>query len=197
MVAFCAQGRSLLSLPLLCLTFISMTAAQYENYKFKNFPKEELMPLSAAYGLALDRYAAGNWTESIKYLDLSLRLRRLLTDSVRYCALHCNGSGHEEPSSEGSRVLRVHWHLLARASCQRKCRAHFPALQLPPPGRLILEEFSRRAPYRYLHFAHARVRIRFFIIQEWRYRSQSTHGGSDKRGPGMQGVFEQDSRDHQ
>ncbi|KAM8730310.1 endoplasmic reticulum protein SC65-like [Acanthopagrus schlegelii] len=157
MVAFCAQGHPLLLLLSLGLTFIPMTGAQYENYKFKNFPKEELMSLSAAYGLALDRYAAENWTESIRYLDLSLRLRRLLTDSVRFCVLRCSGSRHDETSSEGSRELRVHWHLLARASCQRKCRAHFPALQLPPPGRLILEEFSRRAPYRYLHFAHARL----------------------------------------
>lgn len=176
MVAFRAQGHSLLLLLSLGLTFIPMTGAQYENYKFKNFPKEELMPLSAAYGLALDRYAAENWTESIRYLDLSLRLRRLLTDSVRFCVLRCSGSRHDETSSEGSRELRVRWHLLASASCQRKCRAHFPALQLPPPGRLILEEFSRRAPYRYLHFAHARVRLGFFISQEWKMRSQSTHG---------------------
>lgn len=157
MVKLCAQGDALLTL--FCLTFISLTAAQYENYNFRNFPKEELMPLTTAYGLALDHYAAESWTESIKYLELSLRLHRLLKDSVRHCVLHCDNSKHEEePSFEGNPDLRVYWHVMMRASCQRKCRAHFPALQLPPPGREILEDFRRRSPYRYLHFAHSRVR---------------------------------------
>lgn len=156
MVAFGAQGDALFSL--LCLSLVFMTAAQYENYSFRNFPKEELMPLTTAYGLALDHYAAEKWTESIKYLELSLRLHRLLKDSARYCVLHCNRSKHEEPSFAGNRGLRVYWHVMMRASCQKKCRAHFPALQLPPPGRQILEDFSRRSPYRYLHFAHSKVR---------------------------------------
>ncbi|TKS89645.1 Synaptonemal complex protein SC65 [Collichthys lucidus] len=114
------------------------------------------MPLTTAYGLALDHYAAESWTESIKYLELSLRLHRLLKDSVRHCVLHCDDSKHEEPSFEGNPDLRVYWHVMMRASCQRKCRAHFPGLQLPPPGREILEDFRRRSPYRYLHFAHSR-----------------------------------------
>lgn len=156
MVAFGAQGDALFSL--LCLSLVFMTAAQYENYSFRNFPKEELMPLTTAHGLALDHYAAEKWTESIKYLELSLRLHRLLKDSARYCVLHCNRSKHEEPSFAGNRGLRVYWHVMMRASCQKKCRAHFPALQLPPPGRQILEDFSRRSPYRYLHFAHSKVR---------------------------------------
>ncbi|XP_070847211.1 endoplasmic reticulum protein SC65-like [Chaetodon trifascialis] len=154
MVEFCARGYALL----LCLTFVFMSAAQYENYNFRNFPKEELMPLTAAYGLALDYYAAEKWTESIHYLELSLRLHRLLRDSVRYCMLHCNSSStHEEPSFAGNRDLRVYWHIMMRASCQKKCRAHFPALQFPVPGRQILEDFRRRSPYRYLHFAHFRL----------------------------------------
>ncbi|XP_031170980.1 endoplasmic reticulum protein SC65-like [Sander lucioperca] len=155
MVAFCAKGDALLTL--LCLTFVFMTAAQYENYNFRNFPKEELMPLTTAYGLALDNYAAEKWTESITYLELSLRLHRLLKESVRYCMLHCNSSKREEPSFTESQDLRLYWHVMMTASCQKKCRAHFPALQLPPPGREILEDFSRRSPYRHLHFAHSRL----------------------------------------
>lgn len=161
MVAFCAKGDASL-LTLLCLTFVFRTAAQYEDYNFRNFPKEELMPLTAAYGLALDHYAAEKWSESLKYLELSLRLHRLLKDSARYCTLHCTSSKHEEPSFTGNRDLRVYWHAMMRASCQKKCRAHFPALQLPPPGRGILEDFRRRSPYRYLHFAHSRVRHTIF-----------------------------------
>ncbi|XP_070707395.1 endoplasmic reticulum protein SC65-like [Pempheris klunzingeri] len=135
-----------------------MTAAQYENYNFINFPKEELMPLTTAYGLALDHYAAESWTDAIIYLELSLRLHRLLKDSVRYCVLHCNSSRHEEPILfKGNRDLRVYWHVMMGASCQKKCRAHFPALQLLPPGRQALEDFSRRSPYRYLYFAHSRL----------------------------------------
>nr|XP_046234097.1 endoplasmic reticulum protein SC65-like isoform X2 [Scatophagus argus] len=153
MVAFCAQEV----LPLLYLILAPLTAAQYENYSFRKFTKEELMPLTNAYGLALDHYAAEKWTESVEYLELSLRLHRLLKDSVRFCVLHCNSSKHEEPSCAGNPELRVYWHVMMRASCQKKCRAHFPALQLPPPGRQILEDFSRRSPYRYLHFAYYRL----------------------------------------
>ncbi|XP_068585336.1 endoplasmic reticulum protein SC65-like [Cebidichthys violaceus] len=155
MVAFCVKGDALLTL--LWLTRVLLTAAQYENYNFRNVPTQELVPLTTAYGLALDHYAAGKWTESIEYLELSLRLRRLLRDSVRYCMLHCNGTTHEEASFTGNQELRVHWHVMVRASCLQRCRGHFPALQLTPPGREILEAFSRRTPYRYLHFAYSRL----------------------------------------
>uniref|UniRef100_A0A3P8TCQ9 Prolyl 3-hydroxylase family member 4 (inactive) n=1 Tax=Amphiprion percula TaxID=161767 RepID=A0A3P8TCQ9_AMPPE len=120
------KGR--LAVLLLCVTFVFMSAAQYENYNFRNFPEEELMPLTAAYGKALDNYAAGNWTESIRYLELSLRL-----------------SEYDEPAFSTDTDLRVFWHVMMRASCLKKCRAHFPALQLPPPGREILEDFNRRS----------------------------------------------------
>ncbi|XP_026171941.1 endoplasmic reticulum protein SC65-like [Mastacembelus armatus] len=155
MVMFCAKGDA--SLTLLCLTLVFMTAAQHENYCFKKFPTEDLMPLTTAYGLALDHYAAGNWTESIKYLELSLSLYRLLKDSVRYCMLHCNKAKHDESSFIGDRGLHVYWHVMMRAACQKKCREHFPALQLPVPGREVLKDFSSRSPYRYLHFAYSRL----------------------------------------
>lgn len=118
------------------------------------------MALTEAYGLALDHYAAQNWTQSILFLERSLRLHRLLKESARYCALHCNRGeeSREETSFAGNRDLRAYRHVLMKASCVTKCRAHFPALQLPPPSQQILDEFSRRSPYRYLHFAHSRVR---------------------------------------
>uniref|UniRef100_A0A672FVU4 Endoplasmic reticulum protein SC65-like n=1 Tax=Salarias fasciatus TaxID=181472 RepID=A0A672FVU4_SALFA len=144
-----------LVLTFLCATFVCMTAAQYENYSFRSFPGEELVPLTAAYGMALGHYAAGNWTESIRYFELSLRVHRLLRDSARQCALRCNREKRDEESVTGD--PRASWHLLRRASCQKSCRAHLPALQLQTAERETLEEFSRRAPYRYLHFAHAKL----------------------------------------
>ncbi|XP_032429478.1 endoplasmic reticulum protein SC65-like [Xiphophorus hellerii] len=153
------RGLYLIFLILFCVNFVFIkTAAQYESYSFRSFPKEELLPLTAAYGLALDSYAAGNWTESIQYLELSLRLHRLLRESVRFCSVQCNRSSHEEPLSPAvAPDLSVCWRVLRTASCQKKCRAHFPVLQLTPPGPEILEEFSKRSPYRYLHFAHAKL----------------------------------------
>lgn len=144
-------------LSLLCWTFAIQTDAQYENYSFRSFPVEDLIPLTTAYGLALDHYAAEKWTESIKYLELSLRLRRLLKDSVRYCALHCDRSKQKGNNAE-NQELRVYWHVVTTASCQKRCRQLFPALQLPPPRREILQDFSIRSPYRYLHHAHSKVR---------------------------------------
>lgn len=144
-------------LSVLCLTSAIQTDAQYENYTFRSFPGEDLIALTTAYGLALDHYAAEKWTESIKYLELSLRLRRLLKDSVRYCALHCDRSKQEGNNAE-NQELRVYWHVVTTASCLKRCRQLFPALQLPPPRREILQDFSIRSPYRYLHHAHSKVR---------------------------------------
>ncbi|CAJ1080991.1 endoplasmic reticulum protein SC65-like [Xyrichtys novacula] len=156
MVAFCSKEVALLTLPLL-LSLVFKTSAQYENYTFRNFPEEELMPLTTVYGLALDHFAAEEWTESIKYLELSLRLHRLLKDSVRYCVLLCSDSKHGEPSFTGNKDLNVVWHFLMKATCQKKCRAKFPALQLPPPRTEILQDFNRRSPYKYLHFAQSKL----------------------------------------
>lgn len=160
MVAFGAHADALLR-TFLCLSVVSTAAAaQYETSSFHSFPAEELLPLAEAYGLALGHYAAQNWTESIRFLELSLRLHRLLRESARYCARHCDRDARHEPGpscAAWSPDLRAYWHVLMRASCAQRCRARFPALQLPPPGRLVLEEFRRRSPYRYLHFAHSRV----------------------------------------
>ncbi|XP_037546994.1 endoplasmic reticulum protein SC65-like [Nematolebias whitei] len=150
MVELRAQGLRLI---FLCAA-LAGTSAQYESYSFRSFPAEELAPLNTAYGLAKDFYAARNWTESIRYLELSLRLRRLHQDSVRVCALLCD---HMEPFFTAAPDLRAFWRILRTARCQRRCRAHLPALQLPPPGRETLEEFSTRSPYRYLHFAYSEL----------------------------------------
>ncbi|XP_028989436.1 endoplasmic reticulum protein SC65-like [Betta splendens] len=153
---FYAQGSALLTL--LCLTFVFMTAA-HQPPPTSRRPPAELMPVTAAYGRALDSYAAGNWTEAIQYLEESLRSWRLRKEGARRCALRCNKSDHHEPSAaESNQELRAHWRVLTGARCQRECRAQFPALQLPPPATNVLEEFTRRSPYRYLHFAYARLR---------------------------------------
>ncbi|XP_076007676.1 endoplasmic reticulum protein SC65-like [Genypterus blacodes] len=146
-----------LLLTLLLLAFVLTSVAQYDNYNFRNFPKEELMSLTTAYQRALDHYTAENWTESIKYLEVSLRLHRLLKDSRRYCVQHCNKATFEEPSLTVNQDLRVYWHIMMRATCLKKCTAHFPVLQLSPPSTEVMEDFSRRAPYKYLHFAHSRL----------------------------------------
>ncbi|XP_035997727.1 endoplasmic reticulum protein SC65 [Fundulus heteroclitus] len=160
MVGLSTEGRlHLILLVFFCVNVAVWTSAQYESYSFRSFPKEELLPLAAAYGLALDSYAAGNWTESIRHLELSLRLHRLLRESARHCVIHCRSSSSQDelPVSAAASDLQVSWRVMRTASCQKRCRACFPVLQLPPPGRQILEEFSRRSPYRYLHFAHSKL----------------------------------------
>lgn len=159
MVAFGAHAVALLRTVLGLCVVLTTAAAQYETYSFTDFPAEELLPLAEAYGLALNHYATQNWTESIRFLELSLRLHRLLRESARYCAQHCDRDARRQPGPVGalSPDLRAYWQVLLRTSCVKRCRTRFPALQLPPPGRLVLEEFRRRAPYRYLHFAHSRV----------------------------------------
>ncbi|KAM3859949.1 endoplasmic reticulum protein SC65-like [Diretmus argenteus] len=142
---------------LLGFSLVLAAAAQYENYNFRSFPREDVMPLSAAYSLALDQYAAGNWTESVRYLELSLRLHRLLRDSVRLCMRHCDGSTGYESESSWSLRVRVYWHVMMRASCLKKCGSHFPALHPPGPGRETMEDFRTRAPYRYLYTAYSKM----------------------------------------
>ncbi|RVE59461.1 hypothetical protein OJAV_G00188750 [Oryzias javanicus] len=136
---------------LLCVT-LTFSAAQYESYSFRSFPAEELMPLATAYRRATDACAAKNWTESIHYLELSLRLFRLLKDGARHCARLCSRRPEERPT------VSTDWVAVVKSSCQRRCRAHLPGLQLPSPSREILRDFSRRSPYRYLHLAHSEMK---------------------------------------
>ncbi|KAJ6658218.1 hypothetical protein lerEdw1_001485 [Lerista edwardsae] len=68
------------------------TRAQYEKYSFRGFPDSELMPLQSAYSYALEQYEGENWKESVRYLEASLRLHRLLRDSEAHCHKECAGS---------------------------------------------------------------------------------------------------------
>ncbi|XP_032093568.1 endoplasmic reticulum protein SC65 [Thamnophis elegans] len=81
--------------PLALLLFIASAptvGAQYEKYSFRGFPEAELMPLQSAYAYALEQYEGENWRESIRYLEASLRLHRLLQDSEAHCHKECAGS---------------------------------------------------------------------------------------------------------
>ena len=64
---------------LICVAFVIipvLVEAQYEKYSFTSFPQKDIMPLDSAYGHALEQYSLQNWGETIKYLELSLRLHR-------------------------------------------------------------------------------------------------------------------------
>ncbi|XP_076864272.1 endoplasmic reticulum protein SC65 [Brachyhypopomus gauderio] len=141
----------------LCLAFLlsSPVQAQYEKYSFKSFPLSDLMPLESAYGYALDQYAAQNWKESIKYLDLSLRLHRLLKESEAYCSQNCSRvSVEREESGPDDVSLRIITHILVRAACLKKCKANLPVFSKSYPKRETLDAFDLRVPYRYLQYAY-------------------------------------------
>ncbi|KAA8581519.1 hypothetical protein FQN60_003100 [Etheostoma spectabile] len=65
--------------------------------QFQKFPQRGAHAPRHCVWMALDN-AQQKWTESITHLELSLRLHRLLKESVRYCMLHCDSSKREEPS---------------------------------------------------------------------------------------------------
>lgn len=131
------------------VAFGAVLSLCYENHSFRSFPVEDLIPLTAPYGLFLDHYAAEKWTEAIEYLELSSRLRRLITDSVKYCALHGDGSIQKGNYAE-NQELRVNWFIMTTTSCQRKCRQPFPALQFPPARRKILQDLQHHAHFMFI-----------------------------------------------
>ncbi|XP_029013753.1 endoplasmic reticulum protein SC65 [Betta splendens] len=139
----------------LLLLLPALLDAQYEKYSFRSFPQQDIMPLDSAYGYAMEQYAAQNWKESVKYLELSLRLRRLLRDSEAFCGRNCSAAsrgGDDAAFADGS--LRVMRHVLQRAACLKQCKADFPVFNLAYPRRDLLETFDRRTPYRYLQYAY-------------------------------------------
>ncbi|KAJ7313607.1 hypothetical protein JRQ81_005143 [Phrynocephalus forsythii] len=94
-----------LLLLLLAASAAPRARAQYEKYSFRGFPEAELMPLQSAYSYALEQYEGESWKESIRYLEASLRLHRLLRDSEAHCHKEC-AHGHEaigEPAEVGAR----------------------------------------------------------------------------------------------
>ncbi|XP_030630857.1 endoplasmic reticulum protein SC65-like [Chanos chanos] len=150
----CAE-RVLLS-TVLCasLTFAFGVAAHSLN-TFESFLQDELFSIEFTYGQALDNYVAENWRESVTYLELSIRLYRHLKDSVEFCSNSCrHGSQDNIGPDDHLPDLQVFWQVLLRASCVRKCKLRFPVFVFLQPRREILDDFERRTPYKYLHYAY-------------------------------------------
>ncbi|XP_070957691.1 endoplasmic reticulum protein SC65-like [Oncorhynchus clarkii lewisi] len=139
-----------------CVVLVApvLVEAQYEKYSFKSFPQNDLMPLESAYGHALDQYAAQNWRDSIKYLELSLRLHRLLKDSEAFCSQNCSTVSRDNDTLFADSSLRIMRHFLLRASCLKKCKTTFPVFTVAYPKRDVLEAFEKRIPYRYIQYAY-------------------------------------------
>ncbi|MBN3270399.1 SC65 protein, partial [Polyodon spathula] len=138
-----------------CAALYVSIEAQYEKYSFRSFPQSELVPLETAYGYALDQYAAENWEDSIKYLEMSLRIHRLLKDSEAFCSYNCSKVGRDlQGAPLADSELQVFNHVLQRASCLKKCKASSPVFSVPYPRKDTLEAFYNRIPYRYLQFAY-------------------------------------------
>lgn len=143
----------------LAVLLSALVDAQYETYSFKSFPQKDIMPLESAYSYALEQYGMKNWAESIKYLELSLRLHRLLRDSETFCSRNCSSvSRDNSDSGPADNSLRVMRHILLRAACLKKCKADFPVFNIAYPRRSVLETFEKRIPYRYIQFAQFQVR---------------------------------------
>ncbi|XP_029481202.1 endoplasmic reticulum protein SC65-like [Oncorhynchus nerka] len=139
-----------------CVVLVApvLVEAQYEKYSFKSFPQNDLMPLESAYGHALDQYAAQNWRDSIKYLELSLRLHRLLKDSEAFCSQNCSTVSRDNDTLFADSSLRIMRHFLLRASCLKKCKTTLPVFTVAYPKRDVLEAFEKRVPYRYIQYAY-------------------------------------------
>ncbi|XP_068575137.1 endoplasmic reticulum protein SC65 [Cebidichthys violaceus] len=144
----------LLSSFCLVLLIPAMVEAQYEKYSFKSFPQKDMMPLDTSYNYALEQYGVENWAESIKFLELSLRLHRLLRDSEAFCSRNCSSVSRDNSSLFADGSLCVVRHILLRAACLKKCKADFPVFNLSYPSRDLLETFEKRVPYRYIQYAH-------------------------------------------
>lgn len=142
----------------LAVLLSALVDAQYETYSFKSFPQRDIMPLESAYNYALEQYGAKNWAESIKYLELSLRLHRLLRDSETFCSRNCSSVSRDKDGASADDSLRVMRHILLRAACLKKCKAQFPVFSIAYPRRSLLETFEQRIPYRFLQYAHFQVR---------------------------------------
>ncbi|KAJ7322613.1 hypothetical protein JRQ81_018900 [Phrynocephalus forsythii] len=165
----------------LLLAWSPSSRAQYERYSFRSFPRDELMPLESAYRYGLDQYTNEHWPDSVHYLEVSLRLYRLLRDSEAFCHLNCSSArleGEGEGGGEGAREgetpeatagpeppltpgrfdgfpeLRHFGDTLRRAQCLKRCKQGLPAFRQSQPSREVLEEFQRREPYKFLQFAY-------------------------------------------
>lgn len=143
---------------LVLAALLAAAGAQYERYSFRSFPRDELMPLESAYRYGLDQYSTENWPESVNYLEVSMRLYRLLRDSEAFCHRNCSAAGPPPGAGGELAELRLLAGVLRRAQCLRRCKQGLPAFRQAQPGRGLLEEFQRREPYKYLQFAYFKVR---------------------------------------
>nr|BAG53502.1 unnamed protein product [Homo sapiens] len=144
-------------LALLCVACaLRAGRAQYERYSFRSFPRDELMPLESAYRHALDKYSGEHWAESVGYLEISLRLHRLLRDSEAFCHRNCSAAPQPEPAAGLASYpeLRLFGGLLRRAHCLKRCKQGLPAFRQSQPSREVLADFQRREPYKFLQFAY-------------------------------------------
>ncbi|XP_019364470.1 PREDICTED: cartilage-associated protein [Gavialis gangeticus] len=140
---------------LLALAVLAAAGAQYERYSFRSFPRDELMPLEAAYRHGLELYGSEQWPESVGYLEVSLRLHRLLRDSQAFCHANCSaGPAALAARFAGFPELRLFADVLHRAQCLRRCKQGLPAFRQSQPGRDVLHDFRAREPYKYLQFAY-------------------------------------------
>ncbi|XP_038635748.1 cartilage-associated protein-like isoform X3 [Scyliorhinus canicula] len=170
---------------LLFSALLPVAGGQYEKYSVRSFPESELMPLDSAYRYSLEQYTAGNWRESIRYLELSLRVNRLLRDSQLHCHSDCSRAEPEDrqlpraepedrqlpraepedrqlPRAEPEdrqhlRELRQFSRILHRAVCIKSCKLSLPVFKLTSPHTETLHLFERRIPYKYLENAYFQI----------------------------------------
>ncbi|XP_053718208.1 cartilage-associated protein [Synchiropus splendidus] len=147
-----ASQAALVLLTVLCLSGVR---GQYEKYSFRSFPRHELMPLESAYKHALDQYTGEKWKDSVEYMEVSLRLYRLLRDSEAFCNLNCSSMRlDDEQKFEEFPELRAFGNVMKRAQCLKRCKQGLPAFRQALPSRDTIDEFDRREPYRYLQYAY-------------------------------------------
>ncbi|XP_075872303.1 cartilage-associated protein [Nelusetta ayraudi] len=142
-----------------CALLVALCAAvvdsQYEKYSFRSFPRNELMPLESAYKYALDQYTGEKWKETVEYMEVSLRLYRLLRDSEAFCNLNCSSVRlDDEPKYAEFPELRAFGNIMKRAQCLKRCKQGLPAFRQSLPSRDTIDEFERREPYKYLQYAY-------------------------------------------
>lgn len=132
--------------------------SQYEKYSFRSFPRNELMPLESAYKYALDQYTGEKWKDTVDYMEVSLRLYRLLRDSEAFCNLNCSSVRlDDEQKFAEFPELRAFGNVMKRAQCLKRCKQGLPAFRQTMPSRDTIEEFERREPYKYLQYAYFKV----------------------------------------
>lgn len=135
-----------------------VVSSQYEKYSFRSFPRHELMPLESAYKYALDQYTGEKWLDTVEYMEVSLRLYRLLRDSEAFCNLNCSSVRlDDEQKFAEFPELRAFGNVMKRAQCLKRCKQGLPAFRQTMPSRDIIDEFERREPYRYLQYAYFKV----------------------------------------